>query len=99
MQHLLALGNTYREDTKGNTRSEHEVLKEAEMGQGKLLSRREKAGNWLEMWINEAKDWVNANLFPHTHYSRHWIHVCFCSSSVKWEYLTLPTTHWHNTRL
>lgn len=37
MQHLLALGNTYREDTKGNTRSEHEVLKEAEMGQRKLL--------------------------------------------------------------
>lgn len=37
MQHLLALGNTDREDAEGDKRSEHKDLNEAKVGQEKLL--------------------------------------------------------------
>lgn len=47
MQHFLALGNTDREDTKQDTRSEDEVLKEAEVGQANFCEGEEKqATDW-----------------------------------------------------
>lgn len=65
-----------------------------------LVWRREKASNWLDIRINEAKEQSRSmQACSHMPVTPGTGSMCFCPSPVKWGCLTAPIPAWHTVRL
>lgn len=82
MQHLLALGNTDREDSEGDTRNEDEVLKEVEVGRVNFCEGEEKqATDWRCGSMKQRSGSMQA--CSHMLITPGTVSTSFCSSPVK----------------